>query len=329
MSLGADACLAQEMSASLWFLEQDREYQYRRDLLQRGVWETSAGQIRIADMTVSHIRNTINMLRRYAEDPTSDAQEMFAKFAIPVFESALNRLEETNMNESQFEFYDTARMTEFDSTVEQFKAQLRECVKDEWVSEMARLREENAKYADIKARWAEIELERQRERDEVERVKSNAENHARYARMEELFADVCSEVYTVNAVVKAKPKCGRCDDSRRIHYRNPITGKDMSETCPYCGENLLVSEPEMLAAYEVQLRNEYSGFNSLTAWYKNPKSNDGYLHVVTDWDDDRPFENIQRHDAYFKSRERCQEYCDWLNERDERSRNGAGADNGT
>lgn len=224
------------------------------------------------------------------------------------------------MNEEQYEFYDKERMAEFDSTVEQFKAQLRECVRDEWITEMARLREENAKYADIKARWAAIVVESEREHEEVERVKSNAESHARRARMEKLFADVCSEVYTVNTAAKVKPKCGKCDNSRRIHYKSPVSGADRSETCPYCGENVILSEPETLTAYEAQMCNNYCGSNSLTVWYRKPDDKSGYLHVVQEFDDDKPFEKINRHNAYFESRERCQTYCDWLNERDERGR---------
>lgn len=224
------------------------------------------------------------------------------------------------MNEEQYEFYDKERMAEFDSTVEQFKAQLRECVRGEWVNEMARLREENAKYADIKARWAEIEAERRMEREEVERVKRDAETHARYARMEELFADVCFEVYTVNTGVKVKPKCGKCDGYRRIHYKSPATGKDMSETCPYCGESVIVSEPETLTAYEAKMSNNYCSFNSLIVWYRKPDEEGGYLNAVDELSDEKPFEEISRHNAYFKSRERCQAYCDWLNERDERGR---------
>ena len=144
------------------------------------------------------------------------------------------------MNERDYRFYDEAACAEFDSAVEQFKAQLRECVRDEWVSEMARLREENAKYADIKARWAEIEAERQREREEVENVKSNAEYHARYARMEELFADVCFTAYTVGESFEPRPHCGKCDSSRRIHYKSPVTGKDVQEICPDCGHDITV-----------------------------------------------------------------------------------------
>lgn len=225
------------------------------------------------------------------------------------------------------EFYDAHAVETFDFAFAQFKAQLRECVRDEWVNEMARLREENAKYADIKARWAEIEAERRMGREEVERVKRDAETHARYARMEELFAQFSTVAYTVTVCARVKPKCDKCGNDRRIRYKNPVTGKDMSEICPYCGGDDIVSEPEELRVYEAKMNNFYCQSNSLTVWYRKRDDKDGYLHAVDKYDDDEPFENIKRHNAYFKSRERCQAYCDWLNERDERGRKGE-ANNG-
>lgn len=223
------------------------------------------------------------------------------------------------MNERDYRFYDEERMAEFDSTVEQFKTQLRECVKDEWIEEMARLREENAKYADIKARWAEIEAERQREREEVERVKSEAAGYAKFARMTELFADVCSAVYHVDVEYRPRPQCGKCDSNRFIHYKNPVTGKDCTEICPYCGSDYRVYAPQELQAYEAKMNNFYAKSNSLTVWYRKPKDKDGYLYTVEEFADEKPFKDIRRYNAYFKSRERCQAYCDWRNKHERSS----------
>lgn len=211
------------------------------------------------------------------------------------------------------DFYDEAASAQFDATIEQFKAQLRECVRDEWVSEMARLREENAKYADIKARWAEIEAERQQEREELERVKRDAESHARWERLDKLFESVCPVVYTLAMRSQPRPQCGKCDSNRRIHYKNPVTGKDMSETCPYCGCAMLIYSPKELYAY---LSKQFNDDNQLVAWYKDLSDDDGYSRTIAEFSDDKPFEGINRFKVYFKSRERCQTYCDWLNERE-------------
>ena len=218
-----------------------------------------------------------------------------------------------NIYNSLGDFYDAHQMETFDYAFGQFKAQLRECVRDEWVSEMARLREENAKYADIKARWAEIEAERQQEREEVERVKREAKSYARYARMTELFADVCSAVYHVEVEYRSRPWCGKCDSKRRVHYKNPVTGKDCTEVCPDCGKDYMVYVPQELQAYEAKMNNFYAESNSLTVWYRKAKDEDGYLYTVEEFADEKPFKEINRYTVIFKSLERCQAYCDWRN----------------
>lgn len=91
MSFGADACIEMEMESYLYHERQTGAYQRRLDLLKSGVWETNSGKIRIAKMGVSHIQNAVNMLRRYAENAESDAQEMFVKSAIPIMQAELKR----------------------------------------------------------------------------------------------------------------------------------------------------------------------------------------------------------------------------------------------
>lgn len=217
------------------------------------------------------------------------------------------------------DFYNEAACAEFDATIEQFKAQLRECVRDEWGNEMARLREENAKYADIKARWAKIEAERQREREEVERVKRDAVIQARWECLEKLLENVCFVVYTVDTNYQPRPKCGKCDNDRRIRYKSPVSGKELSEPCPYCGHSKPVYSVGELHAYEFR---HFPEANQLLIWYKKDESSDMYARLLNAFDDETPFEDISdRAPYYFKIRERCQAYCDWLNER-ERKRDG-------
>ena len=50
-----------------------------------------------------------------------------------------------------------------------------------------------------------------------------------------------------------------------------------------------------------------------------------YARLLNAFDDETPFEDISgRAPGYFKIRERCQAYCDWLNKR-ERNREGDNA----
>ena len=224
-----------------------------------------------------------------------------------------------NIYNSLGDFYDAHQMETFDYAFGQFKAQLRECVRDEWVSEMARLREENAKYADIKARWAEIEAERQREREELKRDKSAAVNQARRECLEKLLENVCFVVYAVDKSYQLRPKCGKCDDNRLIHYKSPVSGKELSEPCPYCGHSKPVYSVGELWAYEFR---HFPEANQLLIWYKKDGSSDMYARLLNAFDDETPFEDISgRAPGYFKIRERCQAYCDWLNKR-ERNQEG-------
>ena len=90
-TLGEEACMETECESSLRHERHLREYQRRFDSIQVGVWEAKSGPVRIADMTVSHIQNTISLLRRYGVAPCSGLQKAFVSYAIPILQTELTR----------------------------------------------------------------------------------------------------------------------------------------------------------------------------------------------------------------------------------------------
>ena len=68
---------------------------------------------------------------------------------------------------------------DFEMQVDEFKSSLMASVKDEYKAEMARLRKENAELKPVKERMREIEFERTREKDDLERAKFDAFREAK------------------------------------------------------------------------------------------------------------------------------------------------------
>lgn len=213
------------------------------------------------------------------------------------------------------DFYDN--YSEFDQLVDEFKSSLLNSVKQEYIDKMNELEKENSELQDVKKNLEEIKQEYEEKKWELEREKQDCSFKAKRMRLSELMKDFELVMYKVGKSYTEQPKCNKCDDSRRIKFNSP-SGKDLYEKCE-CSEKDSLYTPEEYYCHEFRISRDNS---KMLMWYRMRKSED-YDYCQYDsstlaekiYNETMNFEEIDRY-IFFKSKDECQKYCDWLNEKE-------------
>lgn len=199
--------------------------------------------------------------------------------------------------------------SEFEQQVDEFKQALMNSVRDDHKAEMERLRKENAELQPIKKRMKEIEMERNHEKRELERVKREAVNEAKKMRLTELLKDYKSVIYAVDSEMIFHPKCGKCDGNRQVEYTTPL-GRIAKEDCSCKTYTTTYELREVPAAYIEHYSPEYG---IKVNYYDNEREERvSSYHMYkqgTDYEKVTPW-------TYFADKEEAQKYCDWKAERE-------------
>ena len=138
-------------------------------------------------------------------------------------------------------------------------------------------------------------------------------------RLSQLMSDFQVVMYKVNKTYPKIPKCNKCDDNRKINFTSP-TGKQMDEKCS-CDKGKLMCVPEEYLCTEFKVDREDG---AMLMWFKenHERDYDWYGYVNSDLAKTvykgEMFETLDNRNTYFKSKESCQEYCDWLNSKDDK-----------
>ena len=152
----------------------------------------------------------------------------------------------------------------FDEEVESFKDHLRKAVKEETQKELETLRTENREMAGKLSTLAKLEQAAQDTKREYERKLSMAEQLARRTVEKEGLAKLLQLLreprYRVAPTWDLGPKCGKCDEHRRLPYTTP-RGHEAFETCE-CATKTQRWETEELLVHEVAKRS-----GRILAWY--------------------------------------------------------------
>lgn len=161
--------------------------------------------------------------------------------------------------------------------------------------------------SEIKSRERQLEFDRQ-----------DLERKVRRERFSQLMKDYQTILYTVKTQYLKTKKCNNCDDNRKIHFKSP-SGKDMTEYCE-CDKSIpkkIVKENKLV---EFRLNRDR---DEILAWYElkiEPKDRDSdYDHCRSTnraeviYNSDMKFEDLNRHEIFFREKEDCQKYCDFLN----------------
>jgi len=178
-------------------------------------------------------------------------------------------------------------------------------------SENVRLSEENAILQDKVSNIAQ----KQRELDHL---KSNMERKVRGERLASLMQDMQVIMYEADYVNEELPKCSKCNEKRKIEFISPL-GKSMTEKCSCdIGKKRYLPKENICVEFRINRDN-----NKMMAWYKIHRTDDydyaryessDLLEAV--YSKDMKFEDLKRNSVFFKSKEECQKYCDWLNSKE-------------
>lgn len=109
--------------------------------------------------------------------------------------------------------------------------------------------------------------------------------------------------------------CGKCDTNRKVTFKTPL-GKEMKELCScYASKN--VYEPVKSICYEMKKNGRDQ---SLIMWFKSySDSDDGYSSstaIYKVWKDEK-YEDIDKYNWRFKTKDDCKKYCDYINTKEE------------
>lgn len=218
--------------------------------------------------------------------------------------------------------------SEADDVIEQFKEKLRKEVKQEIQDEMNRLKEENEKYRNLKD--AHLDLTKEKEklagmyRLKVQAHKDELRRELKEATIAEIFSDYQYIAYRVGIEATEKEKCDRCDDDRRLWYKTP-RGRDIWEYCECYEREYSYVVQECIMCSIVKSQYMKSGVKIRYAPYSI--DSDGRILLETGqlndlmrlrtFYDNEDFKETERQEdmTLFKTKEKAQEFADYLNEK--------------
>lgn len=145
------------------------------------------------------------------------------------------------------------------------------------------------------------------------------------ARLSNLFKEVgmVYVLYTPTWKGAYKKKCDKCDDNRRIYYKTPM-GRDANEMCE-CSEYKKMFYPMEyeLVRFCINTWGSDKDKRPMFLWFEEcdyEKEEFRNERRVTHIYNDEPYEELWKkfgeysNGLFFKSKEECQKYCDWLSE---------------
>lgn len=205
--------------------------------------------------------------------------------------------------------------SEFDILVNEFKASLTKSVKEEFISKMELLEKENEELQVVKANFEEIKNDYAKKERQLENERNDLVRKVRRERLANLMKDFEVIMYRAYAGYEKPSKCDKCGERRRIKYKSPL-GKDVYEDCD-CNKGNTVYSPKEYICSEFKI--DRNG-NAMSAWYKlKPERDydyalyDSSTYANTIYKSDMKNEDIEKYDTFFKSKDECQGYCDYLN----------------
>lgn len=205
-----------------------------------------------------------------------------------------------------------------DSIFNEIKEKFYEKLKDDVKQKIKDLEEEN-KYLNAKANRLEHEL------NKYAKEKSDIRLEVSRARLEDLFKEVgmVDILYAPSWKSSYKKKCDNCDADRRVHYKTP-RGKDAVELCE-CGEYKKMFYPKEYELVRFCRDTWRSDKNErpMFLWFEaSDYEKDEFKNerIVNHIYNNEPYEELWKKfgeysgGLFFKSKEECQKYCEWLSE---------------
>lgn len=147
-------------------------------------------------------------------------------------------------------------------------------------------------------------------------IKANdAEKKANRKKLVEVFGEYLTVAWGVLDDYVALPKCDKCDDQRYIHFKSP-SGKNLSERCA-CDKkkHKYVPQELSLVRFYAMRKDRQGNDDHVERHYRALRclsEHDEYEESSNIYNGEE-FANVRRCGIVFFDKEKCQEYCDWLN----------------
>jgi len=179
------------------------------------------------------------------------------------------------------------------------------------------IKQENERLKEENRKLQELVYGIQQRENSLEIEKSQFQRKLRYERLSELMGDFEVTMYRVDDNYVKMPKCSNCNKDRKIEFISPL-GKKMTETCTCAAtKNVYIVEEFVVTEFRIDRDGK-----QMLMWYEVKKDKDeeydnckflGKKAKV--YDEGANFEDldVKYYNLYFKSKEQCQKYCDWLN----------------
>lgn len=176
------------------------------------------------------------------------------------------------MNDEYDEYWDG--YGEFNNEIDSFRESLKTAVKKEITDELAKLRTENRDLRDKVANLDSLEKEAQNKIRQAQNELDTATHRAASMKADEMFKYLEETKYIVTRVPHDQPKCGKCNDDRKLPFIYP-SGKEGHEMCE-CAKAKYEWEPGEAIGTSIDIRNR-----DLMIWYRPYSTREDDYHSMS------------------------------------------------
>lgn len=208
---------------------------------------------------------------------------------------------------------------EFDEKVEEFKEALRADIKRETQELIEKLQKELDELKDYKAHKNEIERKYHDEIAKMAKAEADIERKYRNKKAQEILAECCAVGWRAAwKYEEPKEKCDKCDKNGNITFYSP-QGTKYTEQCKcrrrkviyYPAEVRLAriyanKSPDTVQFYYDKVQGDSESYSDYTRCYLVKKGDYEKLNI----------KETQRYDTVFESKEDCEKYCEWYNNKE-------------
>lgn len=212
----------------------------------------------------------------------------------------------------------------------EFRETLEKSVKKSVVDEIESLKKRIAELEDFAKAKKEYETEIRSLNWKLEATQREVEERAKQLRLPEIMKALESPAWIADWTFDyIHPKCDKCDDRRRIHFKSP-SGRDFDEECS-CAERRCTYSPVQGVMVKFrwdkdvwnwnhecdELRGGRFTFIRPETFKKDyiDKDESSYRIDVQEFYYGQPFEELAKNHSrpYFRDFDKCKEFCDYMN----------------
>lgn len=205
----------------------------------------------------------------------------------------------------------------YEEIVMEYQRKMKEVLLGTIKVEIENIKEENARLKKANKILLDEQSDIRNKEHQLKIQKADLMRQVKRERLSQLMSDFQVVMYKVQKTYPKIPKCNKCDDNRQVTFTSP-SGKQMKESCS-CNRGKKTYVPAEYICTEFKVNRDD---NAMLMWFKenHEKDYDWYGYNGSDLAKSiykgEMFEELNN-DTYFKSKELCREYCDWLNSKDE------------